>query len=312
MSVAEGPEARLTVLQGVLDGLMRRYRERVPDVGRVVACMVRDGIIPHAEAIENDHIAFRTMGVPQLGVQSLEKIFLQLGYVRRDRFDFAAKKLNAWWYAPPREHFPRIFISELRVGDLSPQAAAIIRSYTDEVPVDPVDSLDCGDAEAVDGFLHRSLWRTPTLADYLRLAEESEYAAWVIYNRYYLNHFTVSVHNLPAGLNTIAEFNQYLERNQFKLNDSGGKAKVSPDGMLIQSSTVAGMVDAEFVDDQGRPVQHRISGSYVEFAERRVLPEFQSLAPSAIQRIHRREGFESANADRIFESTYSQQTSRTH
>ena len=35
------------------------------------------------------------------------------------------------------------------------------------------------------------------------LAEESEYAAWVIYNRYYLNHFTVSVHNLEDGYNTI-------------------------------------------------------------------------------------------------------------
>ena len=93
-----------------------------------------------------------------------------------------------------------------------------IRSYTDEVTADPVGALDLDDGAAVDAFLHRPLWRTPTWADYSRLAAESEYAAWVIYNRYYLNHFTVSVHNLPAGYNTVAEFNTFLEAHGFRLN----------------------------------------------------------------------------------------------
>lgn len=304
-------EKQISTLNVILDGLMRRYTERVPDVGRVVACMVRDGLVGKASDIENDHIAFRTMGVPQLGIQSLEKIFLHCGYQRRDAYKFEGKKLDAFWYSPPRDNFPRIFISELRVGDLSAEAQRIIRSYTDEVKADPVDRLDLDNGLVVDDFLHRPLWRTPTWSDYQRLAEESEYAAWVIYNRYYLNHFTVSVHNLPAGHNTIAEYNQYLEKNGFKLNDSGGKAKTSPDGLLIQSSTVAEMVDAEFSDGHGGAVRHRISGSYVEFAERRVLPQFSGLSAAEIRREHRRDGFEANNADKIFESTYSTQTSRT-
>lgn len=301
---------QLATLNTILDGLMRRYMERVPDVGRVVACMVRDGLIARASDIENDHIAFRTMGVPQLGIRSLEKVFLHCGYERRDAYKFEGKKLDAFWYSPPQPNFPRIFISELRVGDLSSDAQRIIRSYTDEVHSDPVDQLNLEDGLAVDDFLHRPLWRTPTWSDYQRLAEESEYAAWVIYNRYYLNHFTVSVHNLPAGYNTIAEYNNYLEKNNFKLNDSGGKAKTSPDGLLIQSSTVAQMVDAEFADGQGGTVRQRISGSYVEFAERRVLPQFADLPATAIRREHRRDGFEANNADKIFESTYSTQTAR--
>jgi Domain of unknown function (DUF1338) len=302
--------ALLSTLDVVLDGLMRRYRERVPDAGRVIETMIREGVIARADDIENDHIAFRTMGVPQLGVQSLEKIFLHLGYQKRDRFDFPAKKLNAWWYAPPQPHYPRIFISELRVDDLSPTAAQIIRSYTDEVKTDPVAQLDLDDGLAVDGFLHRALWRTPLLGDYLRLEQESEYAAWVIFNRYYLNHFTVSVHNLPAGYNTIAQFNGFLERNGFKLNDSGGKAKSSADGLLIQSSTVAGMVTATFVDETGRAIPHRISGSYVEFAERLPLPGTEHLSAGQLGREQRRDGFEASNADRIFESTYNLQTGR--
>lgn len=76
------------------------------------------------------------------------------------------------------------------------------------------------DGAAVDAFLHQPLWRTPTWADYRRLLSESEYAAWVIYNRYYLNHFTITVHNLPEAYNTIETFNHFLEQNGFKLNDA--------------------------------------------------------------------------------------------
>nr|AKB95200.1 hypothetical protein [uncultured bacterium] len=295
-------------LRTILDGLLKRYRDRVPDVARVIAMMVQQGLIRDYDEIENDHIAFRTMGVPHLGIRSFEKLFLPQGYERRDPFYFKNKKIDAFWYAPPSPEFPRIFVSELRVSELSAEAQRIIRSYTDEVSSDPVDQLNLNDGSAIDEFLHRPLWRTPTLEDFQRLAEESEYASWVIYNRYYLNHFTISIHNLPAPYNTVEAFNELLEAHGIRLNASGGKAKVSADGLLIQSATVAGMVDAQFDDGQGGIVVHPISGSYVEFAERRVLPEFQHLPADQLNREHRREGFETGNADKIFESTYTDQT----
>jgi hypothetical protein len=299
-------ENKTKALEHVLSGLMRRYQERVPDVGNIVQEMVREGLIKRPEDIENDHIAFRTMGVPQLGIKSFEKIFLHYGYEKRDPYFFAAKKLDAFWYSPPSPHYPRIFVSELRVKDLSEEAQRIITSYTDEVKSDPVDALDLDNGKAVDEFLHRALWRLPSWSDYQRLASESEYAAWVIYNRYYLNHFTVSVHNLPDGYDTVATFNDFLEKHGFKLNDSGGKVKKSPDGLLLQSSTVAEMIEAEFAGKE----KHSISGSYVEFAERLVLPQFSHLAKKDLKREHRREGFEAGNADKIFESTYSSQTAQ--
>lgn len=297
---------KTTILNAVLDGLMSRYKARVPDVAEVIAAMIQEGVINNAAEIENDHIAFRTIGVPFLGMQSLEKIFLYYGYERKDFFHFEKKKLDAYWYAPPAPQYPRIFLSELRVTDLSKQAQEIITSYTSEVKADPVDSLDLNDGAAITEFLHSALWRKPLLQDYLALAKESEYAAWVIYNRYYLNHFTVSVHNLKEGYNTIPVFNEFLERNRFVLNDAGGKYKTSPDGLLLQSSTVAKMIDAEFSNGE----HHVISGSYVEFAERKVLPSFIHLPLNAIKRNHRREGFEAGNADKIFESTYSSQTDK--
>lgn len=296
----------LSTLDAVLLGLMSRYTERVPDVGFVINAMIREGIILQARDIENDHIAFRTLGVPNLGIRSFEKIFLHYGYQKRQHYYFKQKKLDAYWYAPPADHYPRIFVSELKVDQLSKEARDIIYSYTSSITSDPVDALNLNDATMVDEFLHSPLWRIPTLEHYEELAGESEYASWVIYNRYYLNHFTVSVHNLPAGYNTIPLFNRFLENNGFLLNDSGGKIKISPDQALLQSSTVARMVEANFAG--GETIF--IPGSYVEFAERKVLPHFSKLPANEIKREHRRDGFEAGNADKIFESTYSDQTQR--
>lgn len=301
-------ESTIGPLDFVMEGLMQRYRQRVPDVSRIIRFMVVEGIVRSAEDVENDHIAFRTMGVPHLGVRSLEKIFLHYGYERRDQFRFHQKKLNARWYSPPSPKYPRVFISELRVPDLSDEATRIIHSYTDQVQTDPVGELDLNNGPAVNVFLHTPLWRTPTWQDYQRLIEESEYAAWVIYNRYYLNHFTISVHHLPPGYDTIDRFNSFLKQHGFRLNDSGGESKVSADGLLAQSSTVAEMVEAEFQAEPGQTITRRISGSYVEFAERRVLLEYGHLPRHELRREHRRDGFEAASADKIFESTYRTQT----
>lgn len=293
-------------LELVLNGLMTRYQQRVPDVADIFKAMVEEGILDNPSEIENDHIAFRTLGVEHLGIQSLEKIFLHYGYQKRDYYFFPEKKLNAYWYAPPEPMYPRIFISELRVNDLPGHIQEIIKSYTDEVMADPVASLNLDNAAMVDDFLHSGLWRIPTWKDYQILSGASEYAAWAIYNRYYLNHFTISVHNLKEGYNTIARFNEFLEKHGFILNNSSGKIKESPDGKLLQSSTIARMMDAAFADNE----VHSIPGSYVEFAERRVLPEFEHLPKDQLKRIHRREGFEAGNADKIFESTYAAQTGR--
>ncbi|MBI5548811.1 MAG: DUF1338 domain-containing protein [Deltaproteobacteria bacterium] len=298
----------MSPLQTVLAGLMVRYRANVPDVDAILTALQREGAIHSPSDIENDHIAFRTLGVPNLGLTSLERVFLHLGYQRRDRFHFAAKKLDARWYSPPDPTSPRIFISELRVGDLSARSQALVSSYTGAIQADPVDGLDLDDPRKVIEFLHRPLWRTPTWSDYAALLAESEYAAWAIYNRYYLNHFTIAVHALPPGWDTLEAFNAFLERNGFRLNDSGGKMKVDRDGKLKQSSTVAALVEAPFADGGGGEERQLIAGSYVEFAERLVLDQFARLPRHQLRREHRREGFEVANADRIFESTYTAQT----
>jgi hypothetical protein len=65
-------------------------------------------------------------------------------------------------------------------------------------------------------------------------------------------------------------------------------------------------VDAEFAGGDHK----MIPGSYVEFAERRVLGPFRHLPADQITPAHRREGFEAGNADKIFESTYIEQAGK--
>lgn len=290
----------------VLNALFQQYRQHVAEVDCITQALIQQAVVSSQHDIVNDHIAFRTLAVPNLGIASLEKIFLAYGYQKKDYYYFAEKKLDAYWYAPADPTYPRIFVSELRVQDLSEEAQAIIHGYTKGVTADPVDQLDFKNGTAVGQFLQQALWPLPSLADYKRLLQESEYAAWVIFNRYYLNHYTISIHTLPAGYNSLEEFNTFVESLGIKLNNAGGRIKTSDDGLLRQSSTISALYEATFADGEHWP----IAGSYVEFAERHVLPEFQHLPAAAILPQHRRDGFEANNADKIFESTYTSQINK--
>ena len=292
-----------TTMTQILDALFAIYAKRVPDVRKITAAMVRKGMVASQSEIINDHIAFRTMGVPNLGIASFEKIFLAHGYQRMEFYHFKAKKLDAYWFAPPTSDLPRVFISELKVDQLSEQTQKIIRSYTDTVTADTVDHLNVNDATAVATYFQTPLWELPSLEDYELLLAESEYAAWVIYNRYYLNHYTISVHDLPKPYNQLESFNSFLKEIGIQLNTSGGEIKTSGDQLLRQTSSVANTVHASFANQESKV----IAGSYVEFAERSPLPEFADLPAAELRREHRREGFETANADRIFESTFTSQ-----
>ena len=102
-----------TTMTKILDNLFKTYAERIPDVKKITNEMINKRIVKNQSEIINDHVAFRTMGVKNLGIASFEKIFLAHGYKKRDFFHFRVKKLDAYWYTPPTDDLPRIFISEL-------------------------------------------------------------------------------------------------------------------------------------------------------------------------------------------------------
>lgn len=150
------------------------------------------------------------------------------------------------------------------------------------------------------------------------ITRESEYAAWTLVNGYALNHVTISTHRLKSHLRNIKNLNKFIEDNGFKLNSEGGILKglffpsnmwlyvirnfklylpfisyynreltddflpivktVSPDGLLQQSSTVADSTTFHFIDG----VVESIPRSYIEFAERLVLPQYKNLSDNEV------------------------------
>lgn len=257
-----------------------------------------------------DHFAFRTFGVNGHGINSMAQLFLDFGYTKREELRFPAKKLKAYWFSPPASPhseggsgingpLPRIFISELLVDQLSPEAQEIIMKYT--------SMSGCGNKHAaLSSSLGSLTWEKPSYSEFQQLARESEYAAWTLVNGYALNHVTISVHQLTSHLKSINKLNQFIEENGFRLNTDGGTLKVSPDGLLLQSSTVADSIAFEFSDG----MTETVPCSYIEFAERHVLPQYRSLPDNEVKEFHRRDGFEVGNADKIFESTSKEQLTR--
>jgi hypothetical protein len=346
---------QLQVLDTMLRGLYDRYLQRVPQVETIVNHIVQRSWQRYGPntTIENDHIAFRSLlflppsqdGNPenhphQHGIAYLERFFIDYcGYEKRDYYQFAEKKLNAYWYAPPNALYPRIFISELRVDELSSHRAqsilreAMIRPSTmleslplhdDENDDENVDVQKClALGQAIVAALQAPLFepRSLSYAKYECLKAESEYAAWVYgTNSHDMNHLTLAVHHLPEPIDELHHFNDMVAHElDIPLNAAQSPIQTSPDGLLLQSSTVAAPLAVEFYDDDSGDNEDNngqrqttttryIPGSYVEFAERRILPQFvaeqQSSSGIVIGREHRREGFETANANVIFESTF--------
>ena len=106
------------------------------------------------------------MGVPNLGISSFEKIFLANGYKRMDFYHFDIKKLDAYWYSPPTEDLPRVFISELKVEKLSPKVQMLLNFIPILLFQDPVDKLNLDDYKAVAKYFQTPLWDLPSLSDY--------------------------------------------------------------------------------------------------------------------------------------------------
>lgn len=252
-----------------------------------------------------DHFAFRTFGVDGHGIDSIAEIFLDFGYEQREELRFPVKKLRALWFAPPPrdeghgDPLPRIFVSELLVDEISPQSREIIRKYTKT-------SGNGNKYAALASTLGCLTWERPIYSDYQQLSRESEYAAWTLVNGYAVNHVTISAHRLKSHIRNIKSLNQFIEDHGFKLNSEGGTLKVSPDGLLLQSSTVADSSMFSFADG----VTESVPCSYIEFAERLILPQYKDLRDEEIKEFHRRDGFEVGNADKIFESTSKDQLTR--
>jgi hypothetical protein len=122
-------------------------------------------------SIVNDHIALRTFDIDTISISKLAAHFLALGYEQKGDYNFVAKKLTAQHFEHPDPTVPKVFISQVRVKELSEQAQKIIHSL--------VEQIDEGAVTTNDFLYSGTHWKVSS-EDYDKLLSESEYAAWVL------------------------------------------------------------------------------------------------------------------------------------
>jgi len=258
----------------LFDQLWQQYASENPSAERI-----HQLFSSHGERVINDHVAFRTFDDSRVNVDVLARPFLALGYREMGTYHFETKKLRAKHFElPGNPEAPRVFISELMLGECSGELRAVVKSLLDQVEQSRFQDPSL--------ILSGALVQAPSFALYSKLREESEYAAWLYAFGFRANHFTVSINYLQT-FKGIREVNQFLKDQGFPLNASGGEVKGSPEQLLEQSSTLADHVDLKFQEGV-----HRIPSCYYEFAMR--YPDQKGNLFS---------GFIAGSADKIFEST---------
>ncbi len=257
------------------EALWRSYISITPQ-----AEVIHQALSDLGESIVNDHVAFRTFNVAPISLSCLEPHLFALGYQRLEAYQFPQKKLRAFAYLHKDPQAPRVFLSELLTEQCSPGLQTIVQKICTQIPI--------GDTREPLVLNAGRLWPAPRWADYQALLAESEYAAWVAALGLRANHFTISV-NALQHYRAVADVADFVESIGFPVSTEGGRIKGGPDVLLEQASTRADRIEIGFADHD----KHVIPTCYYEFARR---------YPDATGHLY--QGFVTASADRIFESTH--------
>ena len=238
---------------------------------------VKGYMMAHEEDdVVNDHIALRTFNHPRINRQVIARPFLESGYTAVENLEFEKKKLDATYYTHDDPDLTRVFISELRIEEFSPELQSTINRLVDEIPNKAIEQFN---------FCNSGVpWNVITFDTYNKLKEESEYAAWVATFGFIVNHFTISITDMKS-FDHVFQVNRFMKENGFEINDSGGEVKGSVEQGLEQSSIMARDVDVQFAPEDSEI--KKIPGCYYEFALRH----------------NGFDGFIAGSADKIFEST---------
>mgnify|MGYP002639606850 CR=1 FL=1 len=260
--------------QKLFDPIWEDYLKQNPHVKKIYELFTDLG-----ERVVNDHIAFRTYNDPRINIDVLAQQFIEAGYEFKGEYQFEQKKLYA-------KHFelagfkdaPRIFISELKLEEMSPFLRKTVNALIDQIPTNLLNSPEL--------IFKGRVWEKPSYSIYEKLRQESEYASWLYVFGFRANHFTVNINALKQ-LDTMDKVIGFLKSNGFKMNTSGGEIKGSPESLLEQSSIIAGTIPIEFIEGI-----YNVPSCYYEFAKRYKDKNGDIYG-----------GFIAKSADKIFEST---------
>lgn len=300
-------DAREKFTASLFDKLWEDYRSRVSYVRTY-----EEVIAKHGATFVNDHIAFRTFATqdPLTGISTISRIFEALGYEAAGCYQFPDKHLSAIHYQHPHPEFPKLFISELRVWELSEDTQTIIastcQSHRPAISLQTLTKLTQLKGEALATPIEESLleglvqefrerpWVLPNKTELERINNESQYAAWVLVHGYNVNHFTSLINSHGVSeLDDIEKTVQALLAAGVPMKDD---IEGQPGSKLRQTATAAVEIEVPVILN-GEETATPWSYAYFELAER------GSVTDPETGQSHRFEGFLGPQATQLFEMT---------
>jgi len=274
------------ILTQLLGKLWERYLQRVS-----YAKTYADLVTQKGGKVVNDHIAFRTFntqtGKQAPGINAIRPILEAFNYQAAGNYVFTEKKLTAIHFQHPNPLFPKIFVSQLEVSQLPPDAQQLINEQVASTPNllsnkcnENLQKLKNGGeldeattetfVEELSAFFGRP-WKIPQQDTVEKLNEVSQYAAWTLLHGNSVNHFTAFI-----NYQDVKEWPD-LKTTCDALAAAGVPMKDSIEGQkgskLQQSSTQAVTEPVEVIKPDGTVGEIPWTYAYYELAERGFVEE---------------------------------------
>jgi Domain of unknown function (DUF1338) len=232
----------------LLDVLWRNYVAATPQVEQIRQLLTERG-----EILCDDHIALRTYAAPGIGIDALARPFEALGWRTADRFHHGDQHLRAGCWQHDDPGLPKVWISELVLDELSPEARGTIDALLGAL------SGAVSDERAWPWPWPRRPWRV-TSAGYRALLAESEVAAWLAVFGPGVHHFAVDLGSLST-FPDLEALGAFLVDHGFRIDDAARRGRRS--APLERLATRSDPAAVELAD-----ATLRIPGCPYEFARR--------------------------------------------
>lgn len=184
-------------------------------------------------------------------------------YQQRNSFSFPNHHAEATWFYNSKYIIPRAFTSQY------------MSVFTDPKLINSDLDLQC-----VNYYIVNPKTKLPYRL-YQNLIDKNQYLAWLLVHRELVNHIAIETDDIYKTTDIIDMFG-------YKINNSENPIQISNDGLLLQSSIQADKIKIPFLEKL-----EWVPGGFVEFIERKI-----DVATG-----EKREGFETDNANIIFDST---------
>lgn len=243
---------RKEITRLLIGKLWEQYLANVPFAKKYADLVTEKG-----GGIAIDHIAFRTFnahtGEQPEGIKAIRHILNFLEYKTAAKYNFPKKKLKAVHFEHPDASFPKIFVSQLEVGELPEWAQQMINesihntSYLisdkgiellgilEEYGTLPSEASDYLVDDLVQYF--RRPWNIPLKENVLKINDISQYGAWVLLHGNSVNHFAAFINQQNVKEWPDLEITcKALESVGIPMKD---KIEGAPGSKLRQSATLA-------------------------------------------------------------------------